>query len=46
MQIANHYNTLQYDTFEKSPDKKMLILQALQNRVNAFNVNVKDKAPT
>jgi protein-glutamine gamma-glutamyltransferase len=38
MQIANQYNALQYGTFEKSPDKKMLMLQELQNIVNAFKV--------
>jgi hypothetical protein len=43
MQIANQYNALQYGTFEKSPDKKMLMLQELQNMVNAFKVEYKVK---
>lgn len=43
LQIANHYNALQYGAFEKSPDKKMHLLQRLQSMVNAFEVKATTK---
>lgn len=38
MQIARHYNALEYGALENSPDKKRLTLQALQQMVNAFKI--------
>lgn len=38
MQIARHYNALQYGALENTPDKKQLTLQALQQMVNTFRV--------